>query len=201
MADLSNLSRQLRETEFPGIADTIYFNNAGIGPIPERTRLVLEELNASKGSPHSIDVPRLFKRLAQTRRSAARLLNAETVEIGLTTSTTLGLNIAAQALPDAPHVAVFDTAFHQTMPDRAYMYALPHVLYERFRIRRYGFHGSSHRYLARRLAKLAGAPREEMNIVTAHLGNGASMAAIRGGRSVDTSMGFTPLEGVPMGTR
>jgi cysteine desulfurase/selenocysteine lyase len=102
VADLSNLSRQLRETEFPGIADTIYFNNAGIGPIPERTRLVLEELNASKSAPHSIDVPRLFKRLAETRRSAARLLNAETMEIGLTTSTTLGLNVAAQALPVQP---------------------------------------------------------------------------------------------------
>jgi len=102
VADLSKRSLRLRETEFPWTADTIYFNNAGIGPIPERTRAVLEQLNALKTVPHDIDVPRLFKRLAETRRTIAQLLNAETEEIGLTTSTTLGLNVAAQAMPVEP---------------------------------------------------------------------------------------------------
>ncbi len=113
----------------------------------------------------------------------------------------LGYEVAVQVLPNTPHVAVFDTAFHQTMPDWAYMYALPYSLYERFSIRRYGFHGSSHRYLTYQLEKLTGKPKEEMNIITAHLGNGGSMAAIKGGKSIDTSMGMTPLEGLVMGTR
>ena len=113
----------------------------------------------------------------------------------------LGYEVASQFLPDIPHVAVFDTAFHQTMPGHAYMYALPYSLYERRRIRRYGFHGSSHKYLAQRLESLTGTPGEEMNIITVHLGNGGSMAAIRGGKSIDTTMGMTPLEGLVMGTR
>jgi len=100
-----------------------------------------------------------------------------------------------------PQVAVFDTAFHQTLPEQAFLYALPYQLYRRHRIRRYGFHGTSHRYVAYRYRKLKGIAREATNIITLHLGNGCSIAAIKGGNSIDTSMGFTPLEGLVMGTR
>ncbi len=100
-----------------------------------------------------------------------------------------------------PQVAVFDTAFHQTLPDYAYLYALPYQLYRRHRIRRYGFHGTSHRYVAYRYRQLRNISRDETNVLTLHLGNGCSIAAIREGNSVDTSMGFTPLEGLVMGTR
>jgi acetate kinase len=100
-----------------------------------------------------------------------------------------------------PQAAVFDTAFHGTLPEHAYLYAIPYSLYRRHRVRRYGFHGTSHRYVAYRYRRLTGRPREETNLVTLHLGNGCSACAIRGGDSVDTSMGFTPLEGLVMGTR
>jgi acetate kinase len=100
-----------------------------------------------------------------------------------------------------PQVAVFDTAFHQTLPEHAFLYALPYQLYRRHRIRRYGFHGTSHRYVAYRYRKLKGIARDATNIITLHLGNGCSIAAIKGGNSIDTSMGFTPLEGLVMGTR
>lgn len=100
-----------------------------------------------------------------------------------------------------PQAAVFDTAFHQTLPDHAYLYAIPYQLYRRYRIRRYGFHGTSHRYVAYRYRQIRGIAREETNIITLHLGNGCSAAAIRAGNSIDTSMGFTPLEGLVMGTR
>jgi acetate kinase len=100
-----------------------------------------------------------------------------------------------------PQVAVFDTAFHQTLPEYAYLYALPYQLYRRHRIRRYGFHGTSHRYVAYRYRQLRGITRDETNVLTLHLGNGCSIAAIRGGNSIDTSMGLTPLEGLVMGTR
>src|SRR5512132_2796069 len=100
-----------------------------------------------------------------------------------------------------PQVAVFDTAFHQTLPDHAYLYALPYQLYRRHRIRRYGFHGTSHRYVAYRYRTLRGIPREATNVITLHLGNGCSVAAIRAGDCIDTSMGLTPLEGLVMGTR
>ena len=100
-----------------------------------------------------------------------------------------------------PQVAVFDTAFHQTLPEHAYLYALPYQLYRRHRIRRYGFHGTSHRYIAYRYRQLRGLPREAVNIITLHLGNGCSATAIKGGNSLDTSMGLTPLEGLMMGTR
>jgi acetate kinase len=103
--------------------------------------------------------------------------------------------------PSLPQVAVFDTAFHQSLPEHAYLYALPYQFYRRHQIRRYGFHGTSHRYVAYRYRLLKGIPREQVNIVTLHLGNGCSAAAIRAGRSVDTSMGLTPLEGLMMGTR
>lgn len=100
-----------------------------------------------------------------------------------------------------PQVAVFDTAFHQTLPEQAYLYALPYQLYRRHRVRRYGFHGTSHRYIAYRYRQLRKMPREEVNIITLHLGNGCSATAIKGGNSMDTSMGLTPLEGLMMGTR
>jgi len=112
-----------------------------------------------------------------------------------------GLNAARALLPEVPHVAVFDTAFHQSMPPRAFVYGIPYQLYTRHGVRRYGFHGTSHRYVSIRAAHLLARPIEELKIVTCHLGNGSSMAAISGGRSVDTTMGFTPLEGLLMGTR
>jgi acetate kinase len=103
--------------------------------------------------------------------------------------------------PGVPQVAVFDTAFHHTLPERAFLYAIPYSLYRRHRVRRYGFHGTSHRYVSWRYRQLTGAVREETRLITLHLGNGCSACAIRGGDSVDTSMGFTPLEGLVMGTR
>jgi len=98
-------------------------------------------------------------------------------------------------------VGVFDTAFHQTMPKNAYIYSIPYGYYEKYGVRRYGFHGTSHFYVSRRAAEMLGSPIEKLKIVTCHLGNGSSVAAIDGGKSVDTSMGFTPLAGLPMGTR
>ena len=113
-----------------------------------------------------------------------------------------GIMAARAALGSAiPQVAVFDTAFHQTLPEHAFLYALPYQLYRRHRIRRYGFHGTSHRYVAYRYRTLKGIARDATNILTLHLGNGCSIAAIKGGDSIDTSMGFTPLEGLVMGTR
>lgn len=112
-----------------------------------------------------------------------------------------GIEAAQQVLPDVPHVAVFDTAFHLTMPPRAYRYALPTSWYEEHGVRRYGFHGTSHRYVSARAAELLGRPLTSLRLVTAHLGNGCSAAAVRGGESVDTTMGMTPLEGLVMGTR
>jgi len=103
--------------------------------------------------------------------------------------------------PDVPQVAVFDTAFHQSLPESAYLYAIPYQLYRRYGVRRYGFHGTSHRYVAYRYRQLTGRSRDDTKIITFHLGNGASACAIVGGQSVDTSMGFTPLEGLVMGTR
>jgi acetate kinase len=114
-----------------------------------------------------------------------------------------GYRAAREALGTLPHVAVFDTSFHQTMPAEAYLYGLPYVLYQRHGVRRYGFHGTSHRFVSKRLAALLGRPADDpgLRLVTCHLGNGCSVAAIRGGRSQDTSMGFTPLEGLVMGSR
>ena len=112
-----------------------------------------------------------------------------------------GVRAVQRRLPDAKQVACFDTAFHATIPKIAYMYALPYELYEQYGIRRYGFHGISHRYVARRAASIMGRGKYNINAVTCHLGNGCSITAVKQGRSIDTSMGFTPLEGVPMGTR
>lgn len=113
-----------------------------------------------------------------------------------------GINAARTIFGKAlPQAVVFDTAFHQTMPDKAFLYAIPYQFYRRHKIRRYGFHGTSHRYIAYRYRTINNVPRENVNVITLHLGNGCSIAAIKGGNSVDTSMGFTPLEGLVMGTR
>ncbi len=112
-----------------------------------------------------------------------------------------GYHAASAALPDVPHVAVFDTAFHQTMPAHAFLYGIPYQLYRKHHLRRYGFHGTSHRFVAYRGCQILGWERDERKLVTVHLGNGCSVAAVDRGRSVDTSMGFTPLEGLLMGTR
>lgn len=113
----------------------------------------------------------------------------------------MGIKACAELMPGVPQVAVFDTSFHQTMPKKAYLYALPYDLYEKHRIRRYGFHGTSHRYVSSQAAKVLGQPLTSLKMITAHLGNGSSLAAIDGGKVIDTSMGLTPLEGLVMGTR
>ena len=116
-------------------------------------------------------------------------------------SNLMGIEVAGAIFPDSPQVAVFDTAFHQTLPMESYLYAIPFELYEKHRIRRYGFHGTSHAYVAERAAEYLGRSLGELNLITIHLGNGASMAALKNGRSVDTTMGMTPLAGLVMGTR
>jgi acetate kinase len=113
----------------------------------------------------------------------------------------IGISACEKLMPGTPQVAVFDTAFHQTMPPKAYLYAIPYELYEKHKIRKYGFHGTSHRFVSERAAALLGKPIEKLKIITCHLGNGASICAVEYGKSVDTSMGFTPLEGLAMGTR
>ena len=112
-----------------------------------------------------------------------------------------GIEAIEQTLPSVPQVAVFDTAFHQTMPDEAYMYAIPYELYEKYAIRRYGFHGTSHRYVSARVCEFLGVDPAKTKVITAHIGNGGSCTAVLNGKSVDTSMGLTPLEGLMMGTR
>ncbi len=113
----------------------------------------------------------------------------------------LGIKAVESLMPDTPQVAVFDTSFHQTMPDYSYMYAIPYEYYSKYKIRRYGFHGTSHKFVAQKAAELAGLDFNNSKIITCHLGNGGSVTAILNGKSVDTSMGFTPVEGVVMGTR
>lgn len=113
----------------------------------------------------------------------------------------MGINACAEIMPGVPQVAVFDTAFHQTMPKHAFLYALPYEAYEKYGIRRYGFHGTSHKYVSQQAAELMGEAITNLRIITCHLGNGASIAAVKHGKCVDTSMGFTPLEGLVMGTR
>ncbi|MFD2211161.1 acetate kinase [Virgibacillus halophilus] len=112
-----------------------------------------------------------------------------------------GIMAFKEVLPNVPMVAVFDTAFHQTMPEMSYLYSLPYSYYEKYGIRKYGFHGTSHKYVSQRASELLGVPLEQLRLISCHLGNGASIAAIEGGKSIDTSMGFTPLAGVTMGTR
>ena len=113
----------------------------------------------------------------------------------------VGVRACQQLMPNVPMVAVFDTAFHQTMPKEAYLYGLPYEYYEKYKVRRYGFHGTSHRYVTLRAAEILGKKPEEINMISCHLGNGASLCAIKNGKSIDTSMGLTPLEGLTMGTR
>ncbi|NLC63364.1 MAG: acetate kinase [Thermoanaerobacterales bacterium] len=113
----------------------------------------------------------------------------------------IGIEAARELLPDVPMVGVFDTAFHQTMPAYAYIYGIPYELYEKYSIRRYGFHGTSHKYVSIKAAEFLDRPIEELKMVTLHLGNGSSITAVKNGKSIDNSMGFTPLEGVIMGTR
>ncbi|MCM1074269.1 MAG: acetate kinase [Ruminococcus sp.] len=112
-----------------------------------------------------------------------------------------GIEAVTELLPEAPQVAVFDTAFHQTMPAKSYMYALPYEAYTKYGVRRYGFHGTSHRYVSRRACEFLGVPCENQKIITCHIGNGGSITAVEGGKSIDTSMGLTPTEGLMMGTR
>lgn len=112
-----------------------------------------------------------------------------------------GIDAITELMPGVPQVAVFDTAFHQTMPAEAYMYALPYELYTKYSVRRFGFHGTSHRYVARRVCDFLGVPYENQRIITCHIGNGGSITAVKDGKSIDTSMGLTPVEGLMMGTR
>ncbi|MBI5519598.1 MAG: acetate kinase [Desulfovibrio sp.] len=112
-----------------------------------------------------------------------------------------GIRVARAMMPKVPQVTVFDTVFHQTMPPRAFMYALPYELYEELKVRRYGFHGTSHAYVTKEAARFLGKPAEQVNLITVHLGNGSSMCCVQNGKSIDTSMGLTPLEGLIMGTR
>ena len=112
-----------------------------------------------------------------------------------------GIDTISKILPKVPQVAVFDTAFHQTMPEYAYMYGIPYELYQKYKVRRYGFHGTSHRYVSRHVCEFLGVEQEGKRIITCHIGNGGSITAIKDGKSIDTSMGFTPLEGLLMGTR
>ena len=113
----------------------------------------------------------------------------------------IGIHACEEIMPGVPQVAVFDTAFHQTMPERAYMYALPYEYYEKYKVRRYGFHGTSHRFVSEEAAKMMDRPYDQTKTITCHLGNGGSVCAVRNGKSIDTTMGFTPLEGLVMGTR
>ena len=113
----------------------------------------------------------------------------------------IGINACKKLMPTTPMVAVFDTAFHQTMPEEAYMYGLPYEYYEKYKVRRYGFHGTSHSFVSKRLAELIGRDIKDTKLIVCHLGNGSSITAVDGGKSVDTSMGLTPLAGLPMGTR
>ena len=113
----------------------------------------------------------------------------------------LGINACRKLMPNVPNVAVFDTAFHQTMPEKAYIYGLPYSYYEKYKVRRYGFHGTNHSFVSKRTIELLGKPAEDTKVIVCHLGGGASITAVQGGKSVDTSMGMTPLEGLIMGTR
>lgn len=112
-----------------------------------------------------------------------------------------GIYAINELLPNVPQVGVFDTAFHQTMPEKSFLYGIPYALYEKYKVRRYGFHGSSHRFVSKRASEILGKPYDQLKIISCHLGNGASIAAIKNGKSFDTSMGLTPLEGLVMGTR
>ena len=185
--------------------------------IPEHTigvRLIFDVLTSEKfGVVGSIDeIDAIGHRMVHggEKFSASTLLTDEVLE-GFEACNDLaplhnpanlkGVNAVKEVAPDMPQVGVFDTAFHQTMPDYAYMYALPYELYEKHGVRRYGFHGTSHRYITARALEMLNIPAEGSKIITCHIGNGASVAAVKDGKSIDTSMGMTPLAGLMMGTR
>ena len=185
--------------------------------IPEHTtgvRMIFDVLTSEKfGAIASIDeIDAVGHRMVHggEKFSASTLLTDEVLEVfqacndlaPLHNPANLkGVNAVKEVAPDMPQVGVFDTAFHQTMPDYSYMYALPYELYEKYGVRRYGFHGTSHRYITKRALEMLNIPAEGSKIVTCHIGNGASIAAVKDGKSVDTSMGMTPLAGLMMGTR
>ena len=185
--------------------------------IPEHTigvRMIFDILTSEKfGAVDSIDeIDAVGHRMVHggEKFSASTLLTDEVLEVfeacndlaPLHNPANLkGVNAVKEVAPEMPQVGVFDTAFHQTMPDYAYMYALPYELYEQYGVRRYGFHGTSHRYITKRALEMLNIPAEGSKIITCHIGNGASVAAVKDGKSVDTSMGMTPLAGLMMGTR
>ena len=185
--------------------------------IPEHTtgvRLIIDLLTSDKygvvGSIEEIDAVGHRMVHGGEKFSASTLLTPEVLETfeacndlaPLHNPANLkGVNAVKEVAPEIPQVGVFDTAFHQTMPDYAYMYAIPYELYEKYGIRRYGFHGTSHRYITKRALEMLGIPAEGSKIITCHIGNGGSCAAVKDGKSIDTSMGLTPLAGLMMGTR
>ena len=185
--------------------------------IPEHTigvRLIFDILTSEKfGAVNSIDeIDAVGHRMVHggEKFSASTLLTDEVLEVfeacndlaPLHNPANLkGVNAVKEVAPDMPQVGVFDTAFHQTMPDYAYMYALPYELYEKYGVRRYGFHGTSHRYITKRALEMLNIPAEGSKIITCHIGNGGSITAVLNGKSYDTSMGFSPLDGLVMGTR
>ena len=193
-----------------GLLERIGEEGAEVADHREGLSRIFETLEASGGLSHGLSA--IGHRVVHggERFSAPALIDDETVEaireqIPLAPlhnpANLLGIQTALAAFPETPQVAVFDTAFHRTMPPRAFHYALPRDLAARLRIRRYGFHGTSHAHVSRRAADHLGTSLADVNLVTLHLGNGASVAAVAGGRCVDTSMGLTPLEGLVMGTR
>ena len=185
--------------------------------IPDHTRAIQLVLEALTDSSHGVlsslnDIEAVGHRVVHGEEKFFRstLITPEIVEqIRICSdiaplhnpANLLGIEAVSKNLPDVPQVGVFDTAFHQTMPQYNYMYGLPYEYYEKYRVRRYGFHGTSHRYVSERGAKFAGLDLSDSKIITCHLGNGSSITAVENGKSIDTSMGFTPLEGVLMGTR
>ena len=194
-----------------GEKETIY------APIPEHTagvRLIIDTLTSEKyGVVKSIaEIDAVGHRTVHggEKFSASTLLTDEVLRDFVACNDLAplhnpanmkGIEAVKAIAPDMPQVGVFDTAFHQTMPDYAYMYAIPYELYEKYGIRRYGFHGTSHRYVTKRVLEITGMPAEGSRIITCHVGNGGSISAVKDGKSVDTSMGLTPLEGLMMGTR
>lgn len=194
-----------------GEKETIY------APIPEHTagvRLIIDTLTSEKyGVVKSIaEIDAVGHRTVHggEKFSASTLLTDEVLRDFVACNDLAplhnpanmkGIEAVKAIAPDMPQVGVFDTAFHQTMPDYAYMYAIPYELYEKYGIRRYGFHGTSHRYVTKRVLEITGMSAEGSRIITCHVGNGGSISAVKDGKSVDTSMGLTPLEGLMMGTR
>ena len=193
-----------------GLVERIGEATSGVADHREGFARIFEAFESSGGPPG--DLVGIGHRVVHggERFSAPALIDEEVVEaireqVPLAPlhnpANLLGIQAAMATFPATPQVAVFDTAFHRTMPPRAYRYALPRDLADRLRIRRYGFHGTSHAFVARKAAEHLGVALARLNLVTMHLGNGASVAAVAGGRCIDTSMGFTPLEGLVMGTR